>query len=386
MARRLRLALVGALIFAAACCVAPVAAQGVTIGVPNLTPATGAGIGCSMGATCSLVQTTPPVAAPFNGVLTRWRIRVTGPGSGTAQLRILRSQGGALLWLSSGTAESVGPPNAAEEPLIHSFEMHTPMQRGDQIGLTLQGTVVLTQGTAEGYGGAALSVWNPAVADGTSPPPTGSISDTALGLNADIERDNDGDTLGDETQDSDDDNDGTADASDNCPTTAGASQADTDADGAGDLCDADDDNDGLPDATEAQLGSSPTSADTDGDGSSDGSDRCLLRAGPGGCPGAAVLAVKAPVRLKRRAFTRGVRFTVTPDQPVALRVSLVAPGRGKGTILAEKSLPPAPGARSIRLKPSRRAARGVTRVQLRVLAINADGAQTERRQTLRIAR
>jgi hypothetical protein len=388
MARPMRRALVGALTAAAACCLSPAVAQAVTIGVPNLNPTTAGGIGCSpLSGTCSLAQTTPAVAAPFDGILTRWRIRVLSPGgAGTAQLRILRPQSGAFLWSSSGGAEGVIPPNDGAEPVVHVFERHTPVVRGDQIGVTISNSVVLTQGAAEGYAGASTSIWNPPAADGTSPPPTGSIADTALGLNADIERDADGDMLGDETQDSDDDNDGTPDSADNCPATAGASQADTDADGAGDLCDADDDNDGLSDAAEAALGSNPASADSDGDGATDGTDRCLLIAGPGGCPGAAVLVVKAPTRMKRRAFTAGVRVTITPDQAVALRLSLVAPGRGRGTILAEKSLPVAAGARTVRLKPSRKAAKGVRRVQLRVLAINATGTQTERRKSLRITR
>ena len=174
------------------------------------------------------------------------------------------------------------------------------------------------------------------------------------------------------------------------PTTArhasGGSQADTDGDGQGDICDADDDNDGLTDAAEVALGSNPPSADTDGDAAPDGSDRCLLVAGPGGCPGAAALVIKAPARLKRRAFTGGVRVTITPDQAVALRLSLVAPGRGRGTIIAEKSLPVAAGARRVRLRPSRKAAKGVKRVQLRVLAINTEGAQTDLRRTIRVRR
>jgi hypothetical protein len=81
-----------------------------------------------------------------------------------------------------------------------------------------------------------------------------------------------------------------------------------------------------------------------------------------------------------------VKVTITPDQAVALRLSLVAPGRGRGTILAERSLPVAAGARTVRLKPSRTAAKGVKRVQVRVLAITATGAQTEARKTLRITR
>jgi hypothetical protein len=377
---------ISALAAAAVLFLAPGDAQAVTVGVPDLNPTTGAGLTCApAGTMCSFVQTTPAAAAPFDGVLTRWRIRVIG-GSGIAQLRILRPQNGALLWLSSGAVSSVAAPNTAEEPIVHAFEMHTQVKRGDQIGVTIQDVVVLTQGSGEGYAAASTSIWKPPAADGTSPPPSNSISGTALGVNADIEHDGDGDMLGDETQDPDDDNDGIADASDNCPTTAGASQADADGDGAGDLCDADDDNDGLSDGAEAALGSNPAIADSDSDGTADGSDRCLLHAGPGGCPAAAILALKTSRRLTRRAFLGGVRFTVTPDQPVALRVLLVVPGRGKGTILAERSLPLAVGVRSIRLKPSRRAAARVKRVQLRVLAITAEGGQTDLRRTIRVRR
>ena len=378
MARPIRRALVGVVTVAAAC-TAPAAAQAVTVGMPDLNPATGSGLTCSgpAGTQCSLVPENPVVAAPFDGLITRWRVRVL-VGSGSVQLRVLRpsaTPGAPATWLTSAGSQAV-------DAGIHAFEEHIPVRRGDHIGVTIQDVQLLIQDAT----GPFISVWKPPAADGTSPPPTGNVNAFVLGLNADVERDADGDMLGDETQDSDDDNDGTADASDNCPTTAGASQADTDGDGQGDICDADDDNDGLTDAAEVALGSNPASADTDGDGAPDGSDRCLLVAGPGGCPGAAALVIKAPARLKRRAFTGGVRVTITPDQAVALRLSLVAPGRGRGTILAEKSLPVAAGARTVRLRPSRKAAKGVKRVQLRVLAINTEGAQTDLRRTIRIRR
>lgn len=47
------------------------------------------------------------------------------------------------------------------------------------------------------------------------------------------------------------DNDGVANASDNCPLTANADQADLDHDGVGDACDSDIDGDGVPNATDA---------------------------------------------------------------------------------------------------------------------------------------
>ena len=379
MARRLRSGIcAGAIAFAVACWLAPAAANAVTIGLPDLNPATGAGIQCApLGSPCSLVQTNPAAAAPFDGIVTRWRVRILA-GPGTAQLRIVRPPGPTFSWVTSSASQAV-------DAGINAFETHIPILRGDQIGLTQEDVQLLTQDAA----GASLSGWGPPPADGTSPVPTGTVNDRVVGLNADVERDVDGDLLGDETQDGDDDGDGVLDGSDNCPATAGASQADGDGDGQGDLCDGDDDNDGLPDASEGALGSSPANPDSDGDGRQDGSDPCVLQAGPGGCPqrpAAAKLALSVPRRLTPRALTGGVRIRVTPDQAVALRLALVAPGRGRGTILAERSLPPATGARSVRLRPSRREAAGLRRVQVRVLAINVAGAQTELRRTIRIRR
>ncbi len=70
----------------------------------------------------------------------------------------------------------------------------------------------------------------------------------------------------------DDDRDGVENSKDNCVSNKNPDQVDTDGDGKGNVCDDDDDNDGLSDAVEAELGSSPVSSDTDGDGALDPDD------------------------------------------------------------------------------------------------------------------
>jgi hypothetical protein len=136
---------------------------------------------------------------------------------------------------------------------------------------------------------------------------------------------------------------------------------DLDGDGAGDACDADDDGDGISDAVESRLGTDPRKPD------SDSVRRSEEATGP------AKVAIRAAKRAKRAALARGLAVTVTPDQAVALRISLVVRTRTGAITLVEKVLPRAPGARRSVLKPRLSALRGVKRVEVRVLAINASG-------------
>jgi hypothetical protein len=77
-----------------------------------------------------------------------------------------------------------------------------------------------------------------------------------------------------------------ADQVDNCPKTPNADQSDLDHDGQGDACDNDIDGDGLSNGSEAEFGTDPRNADSDGDGVNDKADACPTKPGKGsdGCP------------------------------------------------------------------------------------------------------
>ncbi|MEK7473685.1 MAG: hypothetical protein AAB668_03110 [Patescibacteria group bacterium] len=97
----------------------------------------------------------------------------------------------------------------------------------------------------------------------------GEVGDTA-DLTIFIDRDSDGDGIGDR-EDPDDDNDGVPDGEDSHPTDPSRSR-DTDGDGQDDSTDSDDDNDGLYDFEEENVGTNPKKYDTDTDGIGDKQD------------------------------------------------------------------------------------------------------------------
>ena len=193
--------------------------------------------------------------------------------------------------------------------------------------------------------------------------------------------------------DADLDADGLSASADNCDAVANADQADLDGDGQGDVCDADQDGDGLSDAIEAQLGTNARATDSDGDGKADAADSCptLAATTANGCPDPPAGPAPAlsftiagfPRRIRLQTLrTRGVSFTVEPNQAAAFRAELRGRLRGSriaragDLVVAERSLGSATGRRRVRLvvpRSQRRRLRRGSRLTLRVTSTDALG-------------
>lgn len=113
----------------------------------------------------------------------------------------------------------------------------------------------------------------------------------------------------------DDDRDGVSNDLDNCDSTSNVSQTDSDRDGEGNACDEDDDNDTVTDDVEEELGSSPTSSDSDGDGVADAKDAYPTDASRS--------VVAAPVSVP--AAAPAAAPAVATPAPAAVSVAQVAP-------------------------------------------------------------
>jgi hypothetical protein len=221
------------------------------------------------GANRTFLQTESPGSSytiPKRGVVTSWTISGPSSGSLTAAFKVAReSPPGSNSFIIVGSSAN----HTAVAGSSFTGNLSYRVEAGDVVGL---------------YVTSGLNcIWNQSgythrIRNGehhTGGSTYADSQDDQTNVSAVLEDDADGDGLGDESQDSDDDNDAAPDATDNCPGLANADQANSDgAPDGGDACDADDDNDGLTDAEEALRGSSPVSADGDGDGRADTADNC----------------------------------------------------------------------------------------------------------------
>jgi hypothetical protein len=187
----------------------PAGQAAVTIGESTSTPGTSSyPCNSSPSITCTFADVADPsqtVAAPFDGVIVRWRIRGAGV-SAQMRLRVLRI-------LSSPTnnyaiGEGTGSFETVAPGVESSFPARLPITQGDVIGVDVPGGPGSPAVERSAIVGAGYNHYVPYTPDGGSgQPPFFTFTGAALLFNADIEPDADGDGFGDETQD-------------DCPTSA----------------------------------------------------------------------------------------------------------------------------------------------------------------------
>jgi hypothetical protein len=148
---------------------------------------------------CTIAPLANPigqVAAPFDGVVVRWRVFGDSRGSGF-RLRILRPLGGGLF-----TGAGTGEPEVVAPGAVRTFGTRLPIHAGDLIGVDVPGGPG-TPPTVNALttGGAQTGTWVLTLGDEAPGRAPTSTSPYQLRLDAAVEADCDGDGFGDETQD-----------------------------------------------------------------------------------------------------------------------------------------------------------------------------------------
>jgi IPT/TIG domain-containing protein/PASTA domain-containing protein len=153
----------------------------VTVGSPLTLVANGTALcgGPCTWANTALREAGASVTSPISGVIVRWRI-APGSSGGPFTLRVLHPVGGGL-YAASGTSSPGQPVGSGE----NTFPTGLPVQAGDLIGLNLTiGSGIPRSSIAPG---STESVWNPALADGSTGAPTGNFPGGELLFNADVQ-------------------------------------------------------------------------------------------------------------------------------------------------------------------------------------------------------
>lgn len=156
-------------------------------------------------ATCTELQDARPgglaVATPVSGVITQWRVRAATQGA--VRLRVLRPrEDGRLRVVASSDEVRLDRPRQAGKDVLYTFPTRITVREGDRLALDRDrgaGGVFHSYGQNASY---ETATYAPALKDGEAPvEPTSTSIGRELLLNADVEKDGDGDGYGDETQD-----------------------------------------------------------------------------------------------------------------------------------------------------------------------------------------
>ena len=170
------------------------AGAAVTVGSDLSKSADAEATDCAERCTFQQGQLPGAVLSPPPGVIVRWRIRAADREP--VRLRIIRSSvDGRTVTASSEPFSPTGGD------AVDTIPARLPISPGDRLGLDQDGTQALHALTPGS--GARLQLYDPTLPDApertTSAGPL--LEDLELLVNADVERDRDGDGFGDETQD-----------------------------------------------------------------------------------------------------------------------------------------------------------------------------------------
>ena len=186
MTRRVLSASTGAIV-AAVVALGAASASGATIG-SDLGPAPPPFMGYSCGVTpCSLQQlripgNPNPMAAPFDGVIRKWRYRSGSTQTYAVRVRVVRrARTGRWRFIRSSGYRTIGP-----EPGVNAFSARLRVREGDRIAIDLPSDVDISQISVP-LDGARANSWFPAPADGAAPAP-GDSNDYEYLWNATVRR------------------------------------------------------------------------------------------------------------------------------------------------------------------------------------------------------
>ncbi|HEX6714854.1 MAG TPA: hypothetical protein VF066_15795 [Thermoleophilaceae bacterium] len=187
----------------------PAVAEGATTVGSSLRQRANLYLRCS--SNCTAVQTARPGGAglsmPSDGVISRWRVRAATMGS--VRLRVMRPEAdGGYTAVMAGDWIRLDRPHAPGQDVLYEFPARMSVRAGDVIALDRDakaGGIFHSYGDNTTYAAAEFA---PSLRDDAlDVKPSSNVSGRELLLNADVEKDADGDGFGDESQD-------------NCPTIA----------------------------------------------------------------------------------------------------------------------------------------------------------------------
>ena len=187
-------------------CLASTAQAATTVG-SSLRQRANLYVRCS--SNCTSAQSARPGAAgltiPSDGVISRWRVRAATMG--TIRLRILRPEAdGGYTAVLGGDWVRLDRPHDPGHDILYEFPARMPVHAGDIVAVDRDakaGGIFHSYGDNSAY---AVAEFVPSPRDdAVDVKPSSNVAGRELLLNVDVEKDDDGDGFGDESQD-------------NCPT------------------------------------------------------------------------------------------------------------------------------------------------------------------------